>query len=209
MSSAEHPRRGRPPVMEPETRRRLVLDAAAAVFAEHGYAEASIEEIARACGMSRKTIYGLYPSKEELLSALLAAAVPDDEASETFLGADFEESVNRVMDRICAAALAPREIALLRLVIAEARLAPELAAAYYRSTVERGRRFLAAELKRLGAAFGRPADDAEQLADILFGAAVAGPLIHALVGDSVTHTPEDTVRRTRRIVAALVRSPPG
>ena len=209
MPSADSHRRGRPPVMEPETRRRRVLDAAAAIFAEHGYAEASIEEIARACGMSRKTIYGLYPSKEELFSALLTAAVPADDASETFIGADFEESVNRVMDRICAAALAPREIALLRLVIAEARLAPELAAAYYRSTVERGRRFLAAELKRLGAAFGRPADDVEQFADILFGAAVAGPLIHALVGDSATHTPEDTVRRTRRIVAALVRSPPG
>ena len=71
MPSADSHRRGRPPVMEPETRRRRVLDAAAAIFAEHGYAEASIEEIARACGMSRKTIYGLYPSKEELLSALL------------------------------------------------------------------------------------------------------------------------------------------
>ncbi len=86
---------------------------------------------------------------------------------------------------------------------------PELAAVCYRSTVKRGRRFLAAELNRLGAAFGRPADDAGQLADILFGAAVAGPLIRALVGDGATRTPEDTVRRTRRVVAALARPPPG
>jgi len=195
--------------MDQPERRRRILAAAAAVFAEHGYAAASVDEVARACGMSRKTIYGLFPRKEDLFAALVTRTVPAVETTETFVGASFEESVNRVMDSICAAALAPPQIALLRLVIAEARLAPELAVTYYEKTVDRGRRFLAAELKRLGAAFGRPADDVEQLSDILFGAAVAGPLIHALVGDTDTHTPDDTLRRTRRIVAALVRPPSG
>ena len=209
MQVTPRPLRGRPPVMGQDERRRRILDAAATVFSEYGYAAASIDEVAKTCGMSRKTIYGLFPSKGDLFAALVMQAVPEPEAQEPFVGASFEESLNHVVDRICAVSLAPRGIASLRLVIAEAPLVPELASIYYQNTVDRGRRYLVAELKRLGAIFGRSVDDAEQLSDILFGAVVAGPLIHALVGDTRTHTASDTLSRTRRIVDALARSSSG
>jgi AcrR family transcriptional regulator len=54
-----------------ETRRRLV-DAAAAVFAEHGIAGASVEQITEAAGFTRGAFYSNFATKEELAIAMLA-----------------------------------------------------------------------------------------------------------------------------------------
>lgn len=53
-----------------ETRRRL-LDAAAEVFAETGFAKASLEEIARRAGYTRGAFHWHFSTKEELLVAVL------------------------------------------------------------------------------------------------------------------------------------------
>lgn len=53
-----------------ETRTR-VLDAAAHVFAECGYEGARVAQIARAAGLSVGAIYNHYPSKAELLIAVV------------------------------------------------------------------------------------------------------------------------------------------
>ncbi len=66
MSSAAPPRspqRGR-------TRDRL-LDAAAVVFAEHGYHGASVADVAAAAGLTKGAVYSNYRSKEELFLELL------------------------------------------------------------------------------------------------------------------------------------------
>lgn len=53
-----------------ETREKL-LDAALAVFAEHGLQGASVEEVCGAAGFSRGAFYSNFSSKEELFVALL------------------------------------------------------------------------------------------------------------------------------------------
>ncbi len=58
-----------------ELRRKQVLDAALAVFSRKGYGEATIPEIAREGGMSVGTIYNYYPSKREILVAVLAGRI--------------------------------------------------------------------------------------------------------------------------------------
>jgi AcrR family transcriptional regulator len=52
-------------------RRKVVLDAAAALFAERGYRGASIEEIARASGVTPPVVYEHFKSKRELYRELL------------------------------------------------------------------------------------------------------------------------------------------
>ena len=53
-----------------ETRRAL-LDAAAAVFAEHGFHGASIDTVAEAAGYTKGAVYSHFSNKDELYLALL------------------------------------------------------------------------------------------------------------------------------------------
>lgn len=63
--------------MAPADRRALILQAAAAMFRDHGYAAASVDAIAAASGISGPGIYRYFSGKAELLLALLEAAVSD------------------------------------------------------------------------------------------------------------------------------------
>ncbi|MBR9979572.1 MAG: TetR/AcrR family transcriptional regulator [Desulfatitalea sp.] len=49
------------------TRRAQILKAAEKIFAEKGFHEATISEIAKGAGLSEPTIYEYFPSKEEIL----------------------------------------------------------------------------------------------------------------------------------------------
>ena len=53
-------------------RRAEILSAATREFAEMGYERAKIEEIARRAGIGKSTVYEYFPSKSELLTAVLA-----------------------------------------------------------------------------------------------------------------------------------------
>lgn len=48
-------------------RRRNILNKAAELFAEKGYARSSISELATACNASKSWLYHYYPSKESIL----------------------------------------------------------------------------------------------------------------------------------------------
>ena len=50
--------------------RDLILEAAQRVFAERGYAEAKVADIAQAAGVATGTVYGIFPGKEDLYRAI-------------------------------------------------------------------------------------------------------------------------------------------
>jgi AcrR family transcriptional regulator len=53
-------------------RRRIIEEAASALFAERGYAAAKLDDIARAAGVTKQLLYRHFGSKKELYLALLA-----------------------------------------------------------------------------------------------------------------------------------------
>ncbi|HEX6424548.1 MAG TPA: TetR/AcrR family transcriptional regulator [Acidimicrobiales bacterium] len=65
---------GRPRSQPLEQQRRAVLDAAGAVFAQHGYHGATIEAVARRAGTPRPTVYELFGSKDELYRTVIDIA---------------------------------------------------------------------------------------------------------------------------------------
>lgn len=68
------PRRGRPPDPERRERRREeILDAAARVFADRGYAETEVQQVADALRVGKATVYRHFPTKESLFLAALDA----------------------------------------------------------------------------------------------------------------------------------------
>jgi TetR/AcrR family transcriptional regulator, regulator of autoinduction and epiphytic fitness len=60
-----------------ERSQRSILDAADASFRELGFANTSVEEIARRAGLTRKTVYNLFCSKEEIALRLIARVEAD------------------------------------------------------------------------------------------------------------------------------------
>lgn len=56
-----------------EARRQAIIAAAAQFFQEAGYEGASMNELAKRLGGSKATLYGYFPSKEELFGAVVRA----------------------------------------------------------------------------------------------------------------------------------------
>jgi len=54
-----------------EVYRQHILEAAERVFAEKGFDATKVQDVAAACSLSMGTIYGIFPGKTELYSALL------------------------------------------------------------------------------------------------------------------------------------------
>ncbi|SFU18638.1 TetR/AcrR family transcriptional regulator [Mesorhizobium sp. YR577] len=61
-----------------ERSRTLILDAADLAFRELGFADTSVEEIATRAGLTRKTVYNLFGSKEEIALQLIARVEAGD-----------------------------------------------------------------------------------------------------------------------------------
>jgi AcrR family transcriptional regulator len=78
--------------------RGRLLQAAAAEFAERGYAGASSESISRRAGMSKATFYEHFSNKEECIIALfdVATDVIMDAQSEATDGAGLKDAVERM-----------------------------------------------------------------------------------------------------------------
>ena len=58
--------------------RNLILDAADVAFRESGFANTSVEQIAHRAGLTRKTVYNLFSSKEEIALRLITRAEAND-----------------------------------------------------------------------------------------------------------------------------------
>lgn len=54
-----------------EERQKQILDAAVTQFAQHGFHETRMEDIARASGLSKGAVYLYYKSKDAIIEALL------------------------------------------------------------------------------------------------------------------------------------------
>lgn len=57
------------------TSRRLILDHAARLFRQRGYAETSLRDIATVCGMKTASLYYHFASKEEIVTEVLNTGV--------------------------------------------------------------------------------------------------------------------------------------
>lgn len=54
-----------------DAKSQSIMDSAAALFAKVGYPNAKMQDIAQACGATKSMLYHYYPTKDDLLSAML------------------------------------------------------------------------------------------------------------------------------------------
>lgn len=110
-----------PSVRRTERSRRLILDAADAAFRELGFAEASMETIAVRAGLTRKTLYNLFRSKEEIALQLIARVEAEDGGYRALMaaGTDVLALLETVLSDSAAWCLANPPLARLALAPAE------------------------------------------------------------------------------------------
>jgi TetR/AcrR family transcriptional regulator, transcriptional repressor of aconitase len=105
-----------------DARRRQILDAARARFAEQGFARTSMPDLAEAAGLSIGAIYRYFPGKEQIVAAVCddgVQALPDELTS---------PSVLAFLDGRRAAARDDDHARLVAQIYAEAAVSPGLAA---------------------------------------------------------------------------------
>ena len=74
MSSATPLKRPYAPRMAPGQRREQLLDAAQEIALDRGFHAVTVDGVARATGVTRPVVYGLFADRAELLTGLLARA---------------------------------------------------------------------------------------------------------------------------------------
>ena len=72
-----------------------ILDAAERVFTQYGARRANVEDVAKAAGISRSTLYRAYPTKEALLKAVLDREIDEffDQLDELAAGLPPREAI--------------------------------------------------------------------------------------------------------------------
>lgn len=91
----------RPQAPDYAQRRDAIVSSAASVFARRGFRGASVAELAQACGMPRSLLYHYFPSKEDILYAVMASHIDqlDDDVREAMAEPTAEGRLRAVVRR--------------------------------------------------------------------------------------------------------------
>jgi TetR/AcrR family transcriptional repressor of mexJK operon len=151
-------RRG-PPVAEDRSarKRRVVMEAATALFLRHGYLGTSMDQIAAFAAVSKPTVYKFFPDKERLFTEIVLATLDRvggpirAELSSLAETGHLPTDLQRFARRYLAGVMQPTVLQLRRLVIGASPQLPSLARAYYEQAPEQ-------TLRALAGCFGRLAE---------------------------------------------------
>ncbi|EJN15079.1 transcriptional regulator [Bradyrhizobium sp. YR681] len=115
-----------------------LLAAAKDTFTSKGFAATTMDDIAGAAGMSKKTLYKLFESKTELFRAMLLRSLPEAHFANPPLTGSPTMQLRTALRRVADVALAPGEIALHRLIIGERQASPGLGRMFAEVIMETG-----------------------------------------------------------------------
>lgn len=129
------------PADDESAKRRQIIDGARAVFLAQGFDAASMNDIARAAGVSKGTLYVYFKHKEDLFAAIVAQEC-DAQAEGMFDLDPDDRDVAGVLTRLGIAYVKflcrPEKASAIRTVIAIADRMPELGRKFYESGPARG-----------------------------------------------------------------------
>src|SRR5579863_6741866 len=135
------------PAEDEGAKRRQIVDGARAMFLAQGFDAASMNDIARAAGVSKGTLYVYFKNKEELFEAIVQQEC-EAQAEGIFELNPNDHDVEAVLTRLGVAYVKflcrPEKASAIRIVIAIADRMPELGARFYETGPARGIAKLAA-----------------------------------------------------------------
>jgi AcrR family transcriptional regulator len=181
-----------------------LLDTALELFLQHGFERTSIDAIADAAAMAKRTVYARYSDKTALFKAALTRAIEDWMVPVARLrlaeSDDLEKMLLRIAQLLLANVLSPAGLRLLRLSNAVSVSMPEIAAHNTRMGTEPTLAYLADLFRRRLLPTDAPALEADEAALAFLHLVVGGPASTAAWGVVLT---DDAIERHTRYCVRL------
>ena len=169
-----------------ERRYNAILDAAEALFLEHGYERTSLADIVRRSGGSLATLYDLFGNKQGLLRAIATrwsdetAFCPLDPAVTATMS--HVDTLKSYAFRQSDAMQSPRAIALMRMLVSESVRVRDFAAGIYRDIHLPAIAELTELFTRWAAAGEADIDDPQAAAKLFLNIVFGDSMLNALAG---------------------------
>ncbi|HWG81090.1 MAG TPA: TetR/AcrR family transcriptional regulator C-terminal domain-containing protein [Stellaceae bacterium] len=176
-------RGGRPTMADAQRRQAYLIEVAGAMFMKLGFDGTSIDAVAEAASMSKRTVYARYKDKSELFSAVLRDLIERWLVPITrfqSVDAELEPMLLEIARHLLTSALAPQAVSLHRIIIGEAERRPEFGRLAHSEGRQAGVRAIAAALKRHHAELR--CDDLEQAAEQFMSLVIDSSLRLAVLG---------------------------
>lgn len=146
-----------------EARPQELLDAALDLFVEKGFAATRAEEVAARAGVSKGTLYLYFPSKEDLLKAVITQNLSERIAEGASQAEGFTGSAGDLLREVMCSwwehVYQSPASAVFKLVVTEVRNFPDIAEFYLHEVVEPAQQLLARIVQRgIDAGEFRPVD---------------------------------------------------
>ena len=149
---------------EDSVKRRQIIKGARGIFLSQGFDAASMNDIARAAGVSKGTLYVYFKDKEQLFGAIVMEEC-ESQAEGIFDLDPADHDVEAVLTRLGFAYIGflcrPEKAQAIRIVIAIAERMPELGRKFYERGPGKGIAMLAAYIKAQVEAGALVVDDCE------------------------------------------------
>ncbi len=192
-------------------KRRQILDGARRVFFERGFEGASMDAITRAAGVSKATIYAYFPSKEDLIVALVT--IEKREQAERFaLPPDDHRPLVEVLTelgtRTMLAMARPEAVQRLRLAVGIASRMPEIGRAFFEDGPQYSTRRLGDYFARLVAEGRLTAADPYRAARHFLDLCLADTSRAIIFGMDPTVTAEQAAAHSRIAAETFLRAYP-
>ncbi|WP_434525245.1 TetR/AcrR family transcriptional regulator [Photorhabdus asymbiotica] len=179
-----------------------LLKVAAQVFAERGFDGASVNEMAKRANASKGTYYSRFPSKEELLVAVISQRIQEVEVGlDKAMNSepDIRKALTIFAEEMCTVILSETMIENYRVVTLESQRFPQLGKIYYEKGVKKIVDFLVAYLARKIQEGKLNIVNPEISAEVFIDSIIGTPRLKATLGIDLP-TPEE---KSQRIAVAV------
>ena len=128
------PKRSGPGRPRDRAKLEAILDAAHALFLEHGVTATTMDAVAERASVSKRTVYGNFPDKPALLAAAFDRKIKLMHVQELAVGPDLNSSIERLVkigETVTSLVTRPEGVRMNLLMQECANDHPRLAAAFY------------------------------------------------------------------------------
>ena len=182
-----------------------LIEAAEDIFLAKGYHTATMSDVAKAAGMSKKTVYQLIESKADLFADLLAYRQEQIVMPDNHEDGPLQETLVQYLLCLAHFLLSPKQISIIRLIMAEYTHGKDFGRIFHQKRVTKANLFLEDYLMKIEPPTYRPISDFKEMAAILFGMALGEFHLGVLIGFRAMPTKAVLTNRIRLAVELFLK----